>query len=88
MNETKKRNKNRCDTEILDILVKRAGSQLTTKDIVKEIGLGHSQTGAFLANLRKDIDEKRPYCKNFSYGTIKNPITHKDQFVYRFDESK
>jgi len=87
MMKIKKRNKNRCDTEVLDLLVKCAGESFTTVEIAKDIGLGHSQTRLVLANLRRDIDEKRPYCEKFSYGLIKNPISHKDQFVYRYDES-
>lgn len=88
MTEEKKRNKNRCDTEVLDLLVKNAGKGYTTIQITKNIGLGHSQTRLILANLRRDIDNKRPYCEKISYGTIKNPISHKDQFVYKYDESK
>ena len=88
MIEVKKRNKNRCDTEILDLLVKNAGKDFTTPQIAKDIGLGNSQTRLVLANLRRDIDEKRPYCEKFSYGMIKNPISHKDQFVYRYNESE
>lgn len=88
MKENTKRNKHRADVEILDLLVKNPRKEFTTKEVEKEIGLAYAQTNTLLGTLRKHIQEKRPYAKYYHYGTIKNPITHIDQWIYKYDESK
>ena len=85
MKENKKRNKHRIDVEILDLLVKNIGKEFTTKEVEKEIGLSYSQTNVFLNILRRHISEERPYCKNFSYTTRPNPITHIPQYFYTYE---
>jgi hypothetical protein len=87
MKLNKKRNINRMDVEILNLLCKNPGKEFTAKEVEKEIGLAYSQTNRFMGILRNHIDQKMPYTKYFSYATKKNPVTHISQFIHKYDES-
>ncbi|KYC55263.1 MAG: hypothetical protein APG08_00394 [Candidatus Methanofastidiosum methylothiophilum] len=83
----KKRNKERMDVGILDLLMIHSGKELTASEISKSVDLGHCQVVQFLKILRKHKDEKRPYTKYFSMRQIPNSVTHINQWVYAYDEN-
>lgn len=73
--------------QILDIIRKNNGRQLTVNEVFESSNVGYTRTVNWLKYLREAIQDKRPYVTGYKFSTKINTINHRPQWIYWFDDS-